>query len=151
MQQAINHVKKIGSQHTSTNSRQCDGIGQQRVKRLFALLQANYGVRWKDQTGTGDALRLSMQVWDEKLAGITDEQIKFGLDNLPEDFTPTPAKFKSLCKNNAGGLSHNTAAYLPFARDKQLPAPKNKSLARKKLAEARRILAGARSIEQVAA
>lgn len=72
-------------------------------------MQANYGTRWVTQTGTGDALKLAMQVWAEKLAGVSDEKIKHGFENLPEDFPPTPAKFKKLCEGS--NLTHQTAAY----------------------------------------
>lgn len=80
-----------------------------RVKRIFALMQANYGSRWVQQTGTGDALKLAHQVWAEKLAGLTDEQIKRGFESLPDDFPPTPKKFRKICEGKE--QTHHTTAY----------------------------------------
>jgi len=105
-------------------------------------MQANYGSRWTQQTGTGDALKLSSQVWSEALAGISDKEIIHGLANLPEDFPPTPLKFKSLCQSSGKGLNHNTAAYRRFDKSTAISYDGNKELAKKKLAEARDILNG---------
>jgi hypothetical protein len=111
------------------------------VKRIFALMQANYGTRWKDQTGTGDALKLSMKVWSEKLADLTDEQIIHGLSNLPGEFPPTPAKFKSLCKGFREDWEHNTAAYKPFDKSRAIEKKPNMEIKSKAMNEIRGMIA----------
>lgn len=128
----------MNSQRSQT--KQLDGG---RVKRIFALMQANYGSRWVQQTGTGDALKLSHQVWAEKLAGLTDEQIKHGFDNLPDDFPPTPKKFRKLCQDLKEGLTHNTAAYRETDRSYLLVQKSDKAVAKAAISEIRQKLKGA--------
>ena len=139
----MQHVSALTDKTTiSTSSQrfQTERLDGGRVKRIFALMQANYGSRWVQQTGTGRALELSQQVWAEKLAGLTDEQIKHGFNHLPDDFPPTPSKFKKLCQSVKEGLSHNTAAYKPFDRSRALELKADKEKAKAALSEIRQSL-----------
>ena len=115
-------------------------LDNSRLNRIFALMQANYGTRWVSQTGTGNALALSKSVWGRKLAGLTDEQIMTGLDNLPEDFPPTPMAFKKLCTAKPEGFLHNTAAYKPFDRSKAIERRGNPDLAKSAIADIKNLL-----------
>jgi len=56
-------------------------------------------------------LELAIIEWSERLAGLTGEQIKHGLDNLTSAWPPTPHEFKDLCKRTNQSPEHNTAAY----------------------------------------
>jgi len=58
-----------------------------------------------------DRLRISFDMWGRKLSGLSGEQIEKGLDNLPEEYPPSPAKFLKLCTGYGQGLSQNTEAY----------------------------------------
>ena len=115
-------------------------LDNSRLNRIFALMQANYGTRWVSQTGTGNALALSKSVWGRKLAGLTDEQIMTGLDNLPEDFPPTPMAFKKLCTAKPQGLLHNTAAYKPFDKSRVLEKKPDAKTAKDALSEIKKLL-----------
>ncbi len=140
----MKHVSKVISKTiTSTNSQEPKPrLSEDRVKRLFALMQANYGTRWVNQTGTGNALKLSVQVWAEKLAGLEDKQIARGLQSLPEDFPPTPAKFYSLCTKR-GAWEFNTAAYKVFPKSRRIEQKADKAKARNEINNIKRILEGA--------
>jgi hypothetical protein len=80
---------------------------------------------------------LAMDTWAEELAGLTGEQIKNGLNNLPEDYPPTPKQFKKLC---IGMNEHNTKAYKPFDRSKALELKADKEAARKHMNDIKKIL-----------
>lgn len=139
-----NSVSNVTSNLNTSESldSQAEQLDESRVNRIFAYMQAHYGSRWRDQTGMGDALKFAKQVWAKKLAGVNDKQIMHGLDRLPEDFPPSPGKFKRLCVENADKL-HNTAAYKPFDRSKALELKPDKEKAKSALAEIRQTLARA--------
>lgn len=136
-------MKKLSTTiNTTTISQNSDSkpeLDNSRLNRIFALMQASYGTRWVNQTGTGKALELSKYIWGRKLAGLTDEQIMTGLDNLPEDFPPTPMAFKKLCTAKPQGL-HNTAAYKPFDRSKAIEHKANPDLAKTAIADIKNLL-----------
>ena len=141
------HISKhttglIGKVSTSTNSKPFDRkLDDGRVKRIFALMQSEYGTAWLSKVGSGDALRLAFDRWAKVLAGLTDEQIQHGFENLPEEFPPGPTKFKNICEGMKAGLTHNTAAYKPFDRKKALELKPDKAKARAALSEIRQTLA----------
>ena len=137
-------MKKLSTTiNTTTISQNSDSkpeLDNSRLNRIFALMQASYGTRWVNQTGTGNALALSKSVWGRKLAGLTDEQIMIGLDNLPEDFPPTPMAFKKLCTAKPQGLLHNTAAYKPFDKSRALEKKPDVKTAKDALNEIKQLL-----------
>ena len=79
------------------------------ILKLFSKFQVIYGHKWLSIVDTGDLLELAIIEWSERLAGLTGEQIKHGLDNLKDEWVPTPMSFRTLCTGNDG--THNTAAY----------------------------------------
>lgn len=94
---------------------------------------------------------LAMADWREELAGLTDDEIMIGLGQLPASWPPTSGEFKVLCQpSKQKSVEHNTRAYLPFEKQKQLEAPRDRLLAKNKLNEMRRILKGNRNIDVVA-
>lgn len=88
-----------------------------------------------------------MADWQGRLSGLTDEQIIVGLENLPNDWPPTVDEFRVLCTGGdvSKGLSHNTAAYIPFVRTLSLEKKADKSKAKQAMGRAKDILAGALS------
>lgn len=126
-------------------------LPESRVIRLFARFQAKYTHRWMSAVDDDEVYGLAMADWREELSGITDADILVGLGRLPQSWPPTSGEFRALCKpSEQKSEKHNTAAYLPFVKQKQLEAPRNKSLAKSKLSEMRRILKGDRNIDVVA-
>lgn len=86
--------------------------------------------------------------WQGRLAGLSDEQIIVGLDNLPKDWPPTVDEFRVLCTGGdiSKGLSHNTAAYIPLIPSragKQVEKKADKSVAKLALGNVKAMLSGA--------
>lgn len=86
--------------------------------------------------------------WQSRLAGVSDEQIMRGLDNLPKDWPPTVDEFRLLSMGGdvSKGLSHNTAAYTHFGRELLLVKKADKAKAKSALGRQREILSGGSSV-----
>lgn len=85
--------------------------------------------------------------WQEQLAGLTDEQIIVGLDHLPKSWPPTVDEFRVLCTGGdvSKGLSHNTAAYIPFIPERErkgIEKKADKEKAHSALGKAKAMLSG---------
>jgi hypothetical protein len=63
---------------------------------------------------------LAVREWGERLASLTGEQIKRGLDDWHGEWPPNVEQFRRACMGT--GNLHNTAAYRRFQRS--LPKPK---------------------------
>lgn len=134
-------AQQISIKATSTDSKPYEKVlDKARLQRIFALMQATYGSLWVNNVGTNELLKISFEVWGKKLAGLTDDQIKNGLDNLPEDYPPTPVKFHNLCVGTHAGISHNTAAYKPIDKALRLEKKADKQKAREALNKIRGII-----------
>jgi hypothetical protein len=68
---------------------------------------------------TAELTRLAVSEWSDRLADVTGEQVKQGLDMWREDWPPSADEFRKVCMGSQGAL-HNTAAYKPFVA---LPKP----------------------------
>lgn len=91
--------------------------------------------------------------WQEQLAGMTDEQIMVGLGNLPKSWPPTVDEFRVLCTGGdvSKGLSHNTAAYIPFIPErarKGIEKKADKQKAHSALGKAKAMLSGQVSVRE---
>ena len=73
---------------------------------------------------------------------MTGEQIKNGLENWQEAWPPSAPEFKKAClgKGIKKGLSHNTAAYMPFKKGVALEKLPNPEIAKKHRDELKKIL-----------
>jgi len=106
------------------------------LKRIFSTLSVVYGDIWNKNLATDKLTAITKQVWSEMLAGVTEDQAKIGLANLPEVYPPTPMKFKSLCLAKKTSPAHKA---LPSLKTKPR-TNKDKILAKKIIAEWRLIL-----------
>jgi len=65
--------------------------------------------RW---TSAVDGLEAEVaKEWAHEIAGLTPEQIRRGLDNLPKDWPPTAGEFRDLCLGVSDAHKENAAAY----------------------------------------
>ena len=65
---------------------------------------------------------LAVEEWGKRLAGLTGEQIKHGLDAWDDKWPPNAETFRKACLGMGEDWQHRTAAYRPFPR--ALPKPK---------------------------
>lgn len=135
-------AQQVSTRTSSTTSRHSEKVlDQDRLKRIFAIFQVNYGSLWVNSIETKELLNIAFDVWGKKLFGLTDMQIKNGLDSLPEGpYPPNPIAFYNLCAGNHSGLGHNTAAYKPVDKTLRLEKKADKEAARKALDEIRGII-----------
>lgn len=68
------------------------------IDRLFSRLEARYGSGWKAKWATVEIAVLRAD-WADVLAGLQNRPaaIRYGLDNLPEEFPPTAVQFRTAC------------------------------------------------------
>lgn len=79
--------------------------------------------------------------WQERLAGLSDEQVLAGLSQLPAKWPPTVDEFRALCEGNAGDdWQHRTAAYLPFKREKAVTQKANPDKAKSAISQMKQVL-----------
>lgn len=55
---------------------------------------------------------VGLKIWQEELAGLTADEIATGFKNIPDDFAPSPKKFRKLC------LANNMGAYKAYEKEK---------------------------------
>jgi len=103
------------------------------LTRLFAVLAAQYGVKWTSLIQNEDAENAMRNVWGAGLAEIDPMVIKAVLDRLPTEYPnwpPTVGQFLALCKVG------NDPTMKP-----RLPKPRgDEKIAMDALAEMKRIL-----------
>lgn len=92
--------------------------------RLFARFQVIYTHKWTSAVPAGKIYDLAVEEWSERLAGLTVEQIKNGIDNLPSEWMPTPLQFKDLCLGTNKDLTHASGAYKLFEKPKGIEMSK---------------------------
>ena len=86
------------SQKTSSKIKRLD---KRRVAAIHLKLLVLYGKKAEELLAKNKDRQdeiLVFDAWAERLAGLSDEQIIYGLDNLPETFPPTAMEFKKICK-----------------------------------------------------
>lgn len=75
---------------------------------------------WDAKMSTDELALITERVWIEGLKGLTRSEIDRGLDNLKGNFSPNPDTFRGWCKLQDNGLTHNTAAYKPFKKERAI-------------------------------
>lgn len=102
---------------------------------MFLKFQARYPHKWS--SGIEGIEETAIKEWSEQLAGLTGEQIKHGLDSWLEDWPPSAPEFKKVCMGDDSqkGLSHNTAAYREFRRERLLIQKPNPEIGNQALDE----------------
>lgn len=80
--------------------------------------------------------------WQKQLAGVTDEQVVNGLNQLPLDWPPTASSFRLLCFGRAAHWQQNTAAYRDSSRPKYLEVKPDPAKAGAALRKAKALLGG---------
>lgn len=66
------------------------------VDWIFMRMLARYGSVWIAKW-TGVPMEAVKADWAEQLAGMTKDDILYGIQYLPHDFPPTSAAFRALC------------------------------------------------------
>jgi len=118
-------------------------------------MQAKYPHKWASAIDDDDVYKLAVSIWQQDLAGLSDEEIKTGLSALPKSWPPTSGEFRDLCEQKEPMWQHNTSSWRPFPKIESLDMSaeakaKRKKVAKSKLAECKRILKGNRVIDTVA-
>ena len=91
-----NNSKKY--QRTSQKVKRLD---KERIARIHLKLLIAYGKKAEEllvKNKSKEDELLAFDFWSTELAGLSDEQIIYGLDNLPETFPPTAMEFKKICR-----------------------------------------------------
>ena len=109
-QEVINQVKQNSSQTNLTKSQERTlkktDLPIHWTAELFKKFQARYGHKW---VSAMDGIeKVAVKEWSEQLAGITGEQIAFGLDNWNEDWPPSSVEFKKCCLDKLGKDEEST-------------------------------------------
>ena len=139
-------AQQLGQRKRLNESKACD---MDLLKRIFATFSIVYGGSWDKNLATDELTSITKHVWQNGLKGLTREQIDHGLDNLQGEFAIPPQTFRAWCLGSDKGLTHNTAAYKVFDKSKAIAYDGDKKLAKRKIAEAYRILKGDRNIDTV--
>lgn len=97
------------------------------VASILSKLQAIYLHKW---TSAIEGIEeLVVTEWSQALAGLSGEQIKLGLNNLPEGWPPSAIDFRALCEGrNANGLGtdYKPPYHTAFKRDRAIESDENK-------------------------
>ena len=103
------------------------------LTRLFAVLSAQYGVKWTSLIQNEDAENAMRNTWGETLMDIDPVVIKIVLNRLPTEYPnwpPTVGQFLALCKAGNDPTMQQT-----------LPKPRgDEKIAMDALAEMKRIV-----------
>jgi len=99
----------------STNSQQKTlpktGLPIHWTSELFKKWQGRYGHKW---TSAIEGIeKIAVTEWSEELAGVTGEQISYGLKEWKEDWPPSAPEFRKCCLNQSkGDWKHKGGAYV---------------------------------------
>lgn len=80
------------------------------IKKLFAVLQARYGHRFTSWMDDPDVARIAVSEWHRELKGFRPEDIRRGLETLPDDWPPTLMQFAKACLPDLKTLGLDVAA-----------------------------------------
>lgn len=80
------------------------------IKKLFAVLQARYGHRFTSWLDDPDVARIAVSEWHRELKGFRPEDIRRGLETLPDDWPPTLMQFAKACLPDLKTLGLDVAA-----------------------------------------
>lgn len=103
------------------------GIPISWVSALFAKFQVRYGHKW---VSTIEGIEeTAVTEWSQGLAGLTGEQIKFGLDSLVDEWPPSLPAFRAACTGkgvNDFGLDYVPECYRETKRERLIESDENK-------------------------
>lgn len=109
------------------------------IAKLFGKLHARYGRTWSSQWSTDELQRMAHAEWSARLAGLTGEDIKRGLDTYRGEWPPTVEQFRNACLQTQDADYEHRRMYQRFP--KALPKPKaNPEIVRRELAKMREAL-----------
>ena len=72
-------------------------LAAETVSILFSKMQVRYGHKWTSQHSNSEIQLLALTEWAEGLAGLTNEEIKTGLDRWDGDWPPSLPEFRKAC------------------------------------------------------
>lgn len=87
----------MGRAASSTNYK-TTALTDDTINRIFTSLRSAYGVLFERNVGTDKQMRASKVVWADYLGDLTNDEIRYALNNLPEKYPPTPMEFKRIAK-----------------------------------------------------
>lgn len=102
------------------------------VSALFSKFQVRYGHKWVSVIEGIE--ETAVTEWSQGLAGLTGEQIKFGLDNLTDEWPPSLPAFRAACTGkgvNGFGLDYIPECYREKKRERLIESDENKEAHRK--------------------
>ena len=67
------------------------------IKKLFLVLQARYGHRWTTTYQDAEIMRVAVSEWHRVLKGFRPEDIRRGIESIPDDWPPTLPQFARAC------------------------------------------------------
>lgn len=73
------------------------------IKKLFSVMQARYGHRWTTTYQDDDMMRIAVAEWHRELKGFRPEDIRRGLESVPDDWPPTLPQFAKACLPDLSG------------------------------------------------
>lgn len=128
--QAVDEIISSGLiQEQQSASQTAESMPIHWVSALFDRLHARYGTKWIHQHPT-KLEQLALTEWQEKLSGMTAEDIRRGLDRWDGDWPPSLPEFVKACKPST---VQSSACH---RRTKATPRPPvNKALAKQYIDE----------------
>lgn len=102
---------------TTSTQRSARALTEPLVAALFRKFGLQYGNLWTSQLATQQRADDMLREWSTGLAGVTADEIKTAIANLP-DMPPTLPQFRRICRSDL----HAGPAYVIHRR--QLPKPK---------------------------
>ena len=106
-------------------------INEKHIERIWERMTMIFGHKWASSYGERDD-----GTWLVGLGELTLEQISHGLNEVLKsdmEWPPSLSKFRQMCIGKQSGLTHNTAAYKYFPRDRMLEKKTDKEKARREL------------------
>lgn len=144
MEPVVNHLRNATSdscnQPSDTSTRNQE-LNARLVEKLFKAMQIEFGSRWSSQFTTTKILADAKTEWGAKIADLTVDEIRHGLDTMDigqNSWPPGPRAFVSLAKAKSADVSRMGAhaLYLP----KQVKAAVDREKALSDLAKLKQIL-----------
>ena len=69
------------------------------IGMLFMRLEAIYGSVWTNRLTTDESHAVAVDEWGRQLNGLTEQQLRIGLNKLTGRMPVTPKELKDLCLN----------------------------------------------------
>ncbi|MEW6647826.1 MAG: hypothetical protein AB1450_11545 [Pseudomonadota bacterium] len=100
MEPIVKLVPDIGAQQQKRSGKTSSAphLETRWVDALFAKLGARYGHKWISAFPSADAIDLAKAEWGARLAGISGEEIRRGLDTWRNEWPPSVDEFRNACR-----------------------------------------------------